>query len=74
MAYRRAAQLAPRYPAPAFFYGLAMARSGDREGAISMWNGILATAPPNAQWRPLVEQGVAALSNAPREQMPALRR
>jgi cytochrome c-type biogenesis protein CcmH len=73
MAYRRAAQLAPGYPAPAFFYGLAMARSGDREGAISMWNGILATAPPNAQWRPLVEQGVAALSNAPREKKPALR-
>jgi cytochrome c-type biogenesis protein CcmH len=74
MAYRRAAQIAPGYPAPAFFYGLAMARSGDREGAISMWNGILANAPPNAQWRPLVQQGVAALSNAPREQKPALRR
>lgn len=71
MAYRRAAQLAPGYPAPAFFYGLAMARSGDREGAISMWNGILANAPPNAQWRPLVEQGVNALSNPPRQQPPA---
>ena len=71
MAYRRAAQLAPGYPAPAFFYGLAMARSGDREGAIGMWNGILATAPPNAQWRPLVEQGVNALSNPPRQQPPA---
>ncbi|WP_308516806.1 tetratricopeptide repeat protein [Sphingomonas flavescens] len=74
MAYRRAAQLAPGYPAPAFFYGLAMARSGDREGAINMWNGILATAPPNAQWRPLVEQGVNALTNPPRQQPPALGR
>jgi cytochrome c-type biogenesis protein CcmH len=62
LAYQRAAEVAPGYPAPRFFYGLALARSGDREGALAQWRRILATAPPNASWRPLVEQGVAALS------------
>lgn len=61
LAYRRAAELSPGYPAPPFFYGLALARSGDRAGAVQLWKQILATAPPNAEWRPLVEQGVAAL-------------
>ena len=70
LAYRRAAQLAPGYPAPAFFYGLAMARSGDREGAVALWKEVLLKAPPTAQWRPLVEQGVATLSNPPRPPAP----
>jgi cytochrome c-type biogenesis protein CcmH len=62
LAYRRAAELNPNHPAAAFFYGLAMARSGDRAGAVALWRDVLAHAPPNASWRPLVEQGVAALS------------
>jgi cytochrome c-type biogenesis protein CcmH len=62
LAYRRAAALAPGHPAAPYFYGLALARSGDRAGAVALWKGILAKAPPNADWRPLVEQGVAALS------------
>lgn len=62
LAYTRAAELAPGHPAAPFFYGLALARSGDREGAVALWQQILATAPANASWRPLVEQGVATLS------------
>jgi cytochrome c-type biogenesis protein CcmH len=62
LAYERAAQLAPDHPAAPFFYGLALARSGDRQAAVTLWQRILAKAPPNAEWRPLVEQGVAALS------------
>jgi cytochrome c-type biogenesis protein CcmH len=62
LAYRRAEEVTPGYPGPPFFYGLALARSGDREGALKMWRSILATAPKDADWRPLVEQGVAALS------------
>jgi cytochrome c-type biogenesis protein CcmH len=61
LAYRRAAELAPDHPAAPFFYGLALARSGDREGAVAQWRNILARAPADASWRPLVEQGVAAL-------------
>ena len=65
LAYKRAEEAAPGYPAPPFFYGLALARSGDREGALKLWRGILAKAPPKASWRPLVEEGVAALSDHP---------
>jgi cytochrome c-type biogenesis protein CcmH len=64
-AYKRAEQMAPGHPGAPFFYGLALARSGDREGAVAMWQQILTTAPKNASWRPLVEQGVAALSRQP---------
>jgi cytochrome c-type biogenesis protein CcmH len=60
-AYRRAAELAPGHPAAPFFYGLALARSGDRQAAVDIWTRILARAPKDASWRPLVEQGVAAL-------------
>lgn len=62
LAYRRAAELTPGHPAAPFFYGLALARSGDRQGAVAIWKRILANAPANASWRPLVEGGVAALS------------
>jgi cytochrome c-type biogenesis protein CcmH len=65
LAYRRAEEIAPGYPAAPFFYGLALARSGDRDGAIRLWKGILAKAPPGASWRPLVEEGVEALSAQP---------
>ena len=64
LAYQRAAADAPGHPAAPFFYGLALARSGDRQGAVEIWKRILAKAPKDAGWRPLVEQGIAAL-NAP---------
>ena len=66
LAYKRAAQVAPGYPGPPFFYGLALARSGDRPGAVAVWQQILKTAPKDASWRPLVEQGVAALDRQPK--------
>ncbi|HVI04509.1 MAG TPA: tetratricopeptide repeat protein, partial [Sphingomicrobium sp.] len=65
LAYERAAEVAPGHPGAPFFYGLARARSGDPKGAAQIWRRILANAPKNAQWRPLVEQGVAALSRQP---------
>jgi cytochrome c-type biogenesis protein CcmH len=67
LAYQRAEQLVPGHPAPHFFYGLALARSGDREDALKEWRQVLATTPKDASWRPLVEQGVAALSAPPRQ-------
>jgi cytochrome c-type biogenesis protein CcmH len=65
LAYRRAAELAPGHPAPLFFMGLALARSGEREGALGMWHELLASAPADAPWRPMVEDGVAALARPP---------
>jgi cytochrome c-type biogenesis protein CcmH len=65
LAYRRAAQLVPGHPAAPFFYGLALARSGNSTAAVQIWKTILANAPAHAEWRPLVERGVAALSVPP---------
>ena len=63
LAYRRAAALNPAHPAPAFFYGLALARSGEPASAIAVWKRLLENAPADAPWRPLVENGVAALAS-----------
>ena len=59
LAYARAAKLAPWSPAPRFFRGVSLLRSGDREGALAEWKAVLAAAPAEAEWRPLVEDGVA---------------
>ena len=68
LAYKRAAEMAPGHPGAPFFYGLALARSGDRAGALAVWEEILKSAPADAEWRPLVEQGVRALSGPPSAQ------
>lgn len=61
LAFDRAAKLAPWSPAPPFFRGVALMRSGDRDAALALWKTILASATADAEWRPLVEDGVAAL-------------
>jgi cytochrome c-type biogenesis protein CcmH len=64
LAYRRAAELSPGYPGPPFFYGLALARSGDRAAAVAVWTQLLTKAPADASWRPLVESGIVALGGS----------
>ena len=64
-AFRRAAELSPDQPAPAYFYGLALARTGDRAAAVVLWREILATAPPDASWRPLIEGSLQAVGDGP---------
>ena len=64
----------PGIPAAPFFYGLALARSGDRHGALKLWQRFLRRRRPEASWRPLVEQGVAALSASRRAPASALSR
>ena len=61
LAFRRAAELAPAHPAPRFFFGLALARSGDPQDAVALWRSILDEAPANASWRPIVEDAISAL-------------
>jgi cytochrome c-type biogenesis protein CcmH/NrfG len=65
LAYARARQLAPRLPAPLFFEGLALARSGKREEALALWRRALALTPPGTSYRPIIKGGIAALSGAP---------
>jgi len=64
-AFRRAAELAPGYPAPRFFLGLAEARSGNRQEAIRLWREILADAPAEASWRPMIEDGILLMEARP---------
>ena len=64
LAYRNAAALAPLHPAPPFFLGLAEARSGNVDEAVRLWREILATAPANASWRPLIADGLRAVGGA----------
>jgi len=61
-AFQRAAELAPGYPAPPFFLGLAEARSGNPQEAVRLWRGILANAPANASWRPMIEDGLLMMT------------
>lgn len=67
-AFRQGAELAPGHPAPAYFMGLALARSGDRQSAAALWNEILADAPADAEWRPIVEDSLAVVAGPPRRE------
>lgn len=60
-AFQRARTLAPNAPAPDYFEGLALLRSGDPAGAYALWKNLLDRAPADAQWRPLVAEGVALI-------------
>jgi len=61
-AFNRASELAPGYPAPPFFLGLAEARSGNPGEAIRLWREILANAPADASWRPMIEDGLLLMA------------
>lgn len=61
LAFARSAALAPTSPAPAYFLGQAMLQSGDRNAALKQWREVLANAPADASWRPIVEDDVATL-------------
>ncbi|HEX8414144.1 MAG TPA: cytochrome C biosynthesis protein [Sphingomicrobium sp.] len=71
LAFARAQELSPGYPAPRFFRGLALARSGDALQGVALWREILAEAPADASWRPLVEDGIATLTPAAERQQRA---
>ena len=65
LAFNRAAELAPGHPAPLFFLGLALVRSGDTQQGVALWQRLLASAPANASWRPLVEDALRAVQAPP---------
>jgi cytochrome c-type biogenesis protein CcmH/NrfG len=64
LAFRRASEIAPDHPGPKFFYGLALAQGGKFDEAEAIWRGILETAPPDASWRPMVEERLAMIGQA----------
>ena len=61
-AFRRAAEIAPGHPAPSFFFGLAEARSGDREVAVDSGARSSPGPRPSAGWRPIVEDALRAVT------------
>ncbi|QIK79824.1 cytochrome C biogenesis protein [Sphingomonas piscis] len=65
LAFARAEAIAPGHPATGFFRGLAQARSGEPQAAVNTWRKLLANAPADAGWRPLVEDAAAAFSAQP---------
>lgn len=61
-AFERAMKLTPGHPAAPFFLGLAEIRSGNPEQGLARWREILANAPADASWRPLVEDGLLLMN------------
>jgi cytochrome c-type biogenesis protein CcmH/NrfG len=64
LAFQRASKIAPDHPGPKFFYGLALAQGGKFDEAESLWRALLASAPPDTSWRPMVEERLAMLAQA----------
>lgn len=64
-AFDKAIALAPKSPGPRYFLGVALARSGDRAGAVLEWRRLLASAPNDASWRPMVEQTIDRAERSP---------
>lgn len=67
LAFRRAGEADPKHPGPAFFFGLALAQSGRLEEARATWADLLQASPPDAPWRPELEQRLASLDAFMRE-------
>jgi cytochrome c-type biogenesis protein CcmH/NrfG len=64
LAFRRAQEIAPGHPGPRFFFGLGLAQSGRFDEAERIWREVLATAPADASWRPMIEQRLAMIEQA----------
>ena len=60
-AYGQAEQRAPNSPAPGYFIGLAMLRTGQPERTREIWAELLAKAPADASWRPELAERLARL-------------
>ena len=60
-AYGQAEARVPGAPAPGYFLGLAMLRSGHPERTRAIWAEILAAAPQDAPWRPVLAERLARL-------------
>ncbi len=67
--FERAVAQSPGEPKASYFLGLAAEQDGRKADAAAIWRGMLAKAPANASWRPLVE---AALSRVGDPAAPAL--
>ncbi len=63
-ALRKGLAADPADPRARFYLALAAAEAGRIDEAIAAWNQLLAEAPPDAGWRQMVEQTIAAAQRA----------
>ena len=61
LAFDRAARIAPDHPGPRYFYGLALAQGGNFDAAERIWSELVAQAPPEAEYRQMIEERLAQL-------------
>ncbi len=64
LAFARAERLAPNHPGPRYFYGLALAQGGNFDEAERIWRALIAAAPPEAEYRRMIEERLAQLQQA----------
>jgi cytochrome c-type biogenesis protein CcmH len=65
LAFERAYRLAPNHPAPAFFYGLALARGGNWDAAEQVWNQLLQNLGSEyPSYRAIITERLAAIRQA----------
>lgn len=60
-AYGQAQARSPGSPAPGYFLGLAMLRGGEPERTRAIWAELVASAPADAPWRPVMVERLARL-------------
>ena len=60
-AYGQAERRNPRSPAPGYFLGLALLRTGQPERTRAIWAELLAEAPTDAPWRAVLAERLARL-------------
>lgn len=60
-AYRRALTLDPQGPAPRYFYGLALARSGQLKAARDLWAPLAARAPKDSKIKGELDESIARI-------------
>lgn len=70
LAFRRASTIAPDHPGPRYFYGLALAQGGQLDEAERIWSELVAQAPPDAEYRTMIEERLQMLQQQRTMQTP----
>lgn len=60
LAFDKAREIRPNYPAPYYFAGLARLFEGNLNSAILLWEKALSLATPKAKWKPQLESQLQA--------------
>ncbi|NWH09188.1 MAG: c-type cytochrome biogenesis protein CcmI [Alphaproteobacteria bacterium] len=63
-AFEKALAADPKDPRARYYLALERAQKGDREAAITGWEALLADAPPDAPFRPMIEEQIAIAKGA----------